>query len=80
MGVSMMDDEGKLVEGSNFSVRTENINLMAISSENEGKNQNATGSVSITSKNVNIEAIDYEAKDGLFTEKELTHEPEEYRA
>ena len=36
MGVSMMDDEGKLVEGSNFSVRTENINLMAISSENEG--------------------------------------------
>ncbi len=72
MGVSMMDDEGKLVEGSNFSVRTENINLMAISSENEGKNQNATGSVSITSKNVNIEAIDYEAKDGLFTEKELT--------
>jgi hypothetical protein len=72
MGVSMMDDEGKLVEGSNFSVRTENINLMAISSENEGQNQNATGSVSITSKNVNIEAIDYEAKDGLFTEKELT--------
>ena len=37
MGVSMMDDEGKLVEGSNFSVRTENINLMAISSENEGR-------------------------------------------
>ena len=72
MGVSMMDDKGKLVEGSNFSVRTENINLMAISSENEGKNMNATGSVSISSKNVNIEAINYEAKDDYFTEKELT--------
>ena len=72
MGVSMIDDEGKLVEGSNFSVRSENINLLALSSENDGQNMNATGSVSITSKNVNIEAIDYEAKDGFFTEKELT--------
>ena len=72
MGVSMMDDKGKLVEGSNFSVRTENINLMALSSENEGKNMNATGSVSIASKKVNIEAINYEEKDGYFTEKELT--------
>ena len=72
MGVSMMDDEDKLVEGSNFSVRSENINLLALSSENDGQNMNATGSVSITSKNVNIEAINYEAKDGFFTEKELT--------
>ena len=72
MGVSMIDDEGKLVEGSNFSVRSENINLLALSSENDGQNMNATGSISITSKNVNIEAIDYEAKDGFFTEKELT--------
>ena len=72
MGVSMIDDEGKLVEGSNFSVRSENINLLALSSENDGQNMNATGSVSITSKNVNIEAINYEAKDGFFTEKELT--------
>ena len=72
MGVSMIDDEGKLVEGSNFSVRSENINLLALSSENDGQNMNTTGSISITSKNVNIEAIDYEAKDGFFTEKELT--------
>ena len=72
MGVSMLDDEGKLVEGSDFSVRTENINLLALSSENKGKNQNATGSVTIASKNVTIEAIDYEEKDGYFTEKELT--------
>ena len=72
MSVSMMDDEGKLIEDGSFSVRSENINLMAVSSENDGKNMNATGSVSISSKNVNIEAIDYESKDGCFVEKELT--------
>ena len=72
MGVAMIDDEGKLVEGGNFSVRTENINLMTVAAENQGKNLNATGRVAIASKNVNIEAIDYESKDGAFTEKELT--------
>jgi hypothetical protein len=72
MGISMMDDKGELIEDSDFSVRTENINLMAISSENEGKNQNATGNVTIVSKNVNVEAIDYEEKEGVFLEKELT--------
>jgi len=72
MGVSMIDDEGKLVEDSAFSVSSENIGLMAVSPENEGKSRNATGSVSITSKNVSIEAIDYEEKDGYFIDKELT--------
>jgi len=72
MGVTMIDDEGKLVEDSTFSVRSENIALLAAGPENEGKNLNATGNVTIASKNVTIEAIDYEEKEGLYTEKELT--------
>ena len=72
MGVTMIDDQGKLVEGGDFSVRTENVNLRTFDAENEGKNLNVKGSVNITSKNVNIEAIDYEANDKAYTEKELT--------
>ena len=72
MGVTMIDDQGKLVEGGDFSVRTENVNLKTFDAENEGKNLNVKGSVNITSKNVNIEAIDYEANDKAYTEKELT--------
>ncbi len=68
----MIDDEGKLVEGGDFSVRTENVNLRTFDAENEGKNLNVKGRVNITSKNVNIEAIDYEANDKAYTEKELT--------
>ena len=72
MGIAMNDDEGKLVEGSAFGVTTENINLMTIGAEDAGKSQKATGSVAITSKNVSIEAIDYENKEGRFLEKQLT--------
>ncbi len=72
MGVTMIDDAGKLVEDSAFSVRSENISLMAVGLENDGKNLNATGNVTIASKNVTIEAIDYEEKDGYYGEKELT--------
>ena len=72
MGVTMIDDAGKLVEDSAFSVRSENISLMAVGPENDGKNLNATGNVTIASKNVTIEAINYEEKDGYYGEKELT--------
>ena len=73
MAVSMMDDKGALIENSMFAVRTENVDLLAMSSENEGKGHNAKGSVSILSKNVSIEAVDYEDKDGKgkFIEKQL---------
>jgi len=72
MGIAMNDDEGKLIEGGTFAVSSENISLTAVGAENEGKNLNATGNVTIASKNVNIEAVDYEEKEGSYTEKELT--------
>ena len=73
MGVSMMDDDAALTEGSVFTVRSENINLLALGSENEGKNLNPTGSVTIMSKDISIEAMDYELNDDNKTiEKQLT--------
>ena len=72
MAVSMEDDEGNLVEGSAFNVSTENVGLITMKSENEGSNMNTTGTVTIRSKEVNIEAIDYEYKDDDYIDKELT--------
>lgn len=73
MGVTMMDDDAALTEGSTFTVRSENINLLALGSENEGKNLNPTGSVTIMSKDISIEAMDYELNDDNKTiEKQLT--------
>ena len=72
VSVSMMDDEGSLIEDSEFMVRAENIDLLTISSEDAGNSMKATGNVNIASKNVAIEAIDYEKKDERFIEKELS--------
>ena len=73
MGVSLMDDDGALTEDSVFTVRSENINLLALGSENDGKNFNPTGSVTIMSKDISIEAMDYELNDDNKTiEKQLT--------
>lgn len=72
MAVAMLDDDGALIEDSLLSVRAEHIDLLAIKSENEGANYNTTGSVTIASKEVNIEAMDYEVKDDKIIEKELT--------
>ena len=72
VSVSMTDDKGGLIENSEFMVRAENIDLLAMCSEKKGNSMKATGSVNIASKNVTIEAIDYEKKDEKFTEKALS--------
>ena len=71
LGVSMMGDDGKLVEGSAFNVSTENVNLSTLASDGKGKNQTASGSVTIASKDIQIEALDYEAKEGVYTPNKL---------
>ena len=72
VSVSMTDDKGGLIENSEFMVRAENIDLLAMCPEKKGNSMKATGSVNIASKNVTIEAIDYEKKDEKFTEKALS--------
>ena len=68
----MLDDEGKLTEGSSFSVSTENIALSTLSPDGKGKESKAAGSFSVASKEISIESVDYEAKEGVYSAKQLT--------
>ena len=71
MGVSMEDDEGKLVEDGGFSVNAQNISFTTVNTPEE-KEFPVVGNVEIRSKNINLEAIDYQADDKGIKEKELT--------
>jgi len=74
MGVNMLDDKAALVEGSTFSVNTENVSFSTFKPSDDGKQYPATGSVSILSKDISLASIDYETEgDGKpYTEKQLT--------
>ena len=71
--MSMADGSGKLVENGSFAVNAENIALSTASVSDDGKELANVGAVSIFSKEINMEAIDYTLDDekGL-VEKELT--------
>ena len=70
--VNMMDDERKLVEDGDFSVNAQNISLSSINPSEDAKEQPVTGRVNILSKEINLEAVDYQADDKGVREKELT--------
>lgn len=72
MDVSMIDDKGTLVEGSNFDVHTENVNLNTLSPSDEGKELPAKGSVSVISKDISLQSVDYQVADDKVKEKQLT--------
>ena len=76
MDISMRDDEGKLVEGGDFSVVTENISLIAQNpTDEEGKETSAVGQVYIRSKDITLEAMDYKLDENYTTvENTLTEE------
>ena len=70
LGVSMHDDQGKLVEDGGLSVNAQNISFSTVNpSESE---MPAVGNVSILSKTINLEAVDYQEDDKGVVEKELT--------
>ena len=70
VSLSMMDDEGKLVEHGGFSVNAQNISLSSVNPKE--KELPVTGRVNIHSKEINLEAIDYQVDDKGIKEKELT--------
>ena len=72
MSVNMTDSTGKLVENSGFAVSAQNVTLSTVSASDDGKDLPAVGNVSIRSKEINMEAIDYQADDKGVKEKELT--------
>jgi len=72
LNMNMMDDKGKLVEGGNFAVNAENIMLASVNPSDDNKEKPVTGTVTIHSKEINLEAVDYQTDDKGTKEKELT--------
>ena len=74
LNMRMMDDKGKLVENGGFSVNAENITLASVNPSDDKKEQPVTGTVSIHSKTISLEAVDYQTDDKGIKEKELTND------
>ena len=72
MAVSTIDDAGALVEGSAFAVCTENVLLSTMKPSKDGKERPVTGNVTVLSKNIDLQAVDYTMEGGVMKEKELT--------
>ena len=71
MAISMNQADNTLVEGSAFSVSTENVQISTANPKADGSEITATGQVYILTKNINIESMDYQQKDDAYTEKGL---------
>lgn len=76
MGISMRDDEGKLVEGGSFGLMTENISLMTQDvTDEENKVISSVGKVYVGSKDITLEAMDYKLDDNYHSvQNALTEE------
>lgn len=71
MGIGMQQDDGTLVEKSSFALSTEHISLTTNNPKKDGSEITATGDISLSSKNIRLESMDYQKKDKKFTEKGL---------
>ena len=68
----MDDGSGRLVEDGGFAVNAQNISLTSLSPSDDGKERPVVGKVNIQSKDISMEAIDYQLGDKGISEKELT--------
>ena len=71
MSVGMNQVNGTLVEGSTFSVASENVLITTANPKEDGSEITAAGQVNISSKNINLESMDYQKKGDAYTEKGL---------
>lgn len=71
LNMSTSDDSGKLIENGGFSVNAQNITLSTVDASPDGKELPVVGNIDLRSKNINMEAIDYQQDEKGMTEKEL---------
>lgn len=71
LGISMNQEDGTLIEGSSFSVSSENIGITTNNPKKDGSEITAGGQVSIRSKDIMLASIDLQKKDKVYTEKGL---------
>lgn len=71
LNMSTSDDSGKLIENGGFSVNAQNITLSTVDASPDGKELPVVGNIDLRSKNINMEAVDYQQDEKGMTEKEL---------
>ena len=71
MGISMNQADGTLVEKGAFCVSSENVMISTANPKADGSEITAAGQVNISSKAINLEAMDYQSKDKAYIEKGL---------
>ena len=71
MNIGMNKVDGTLVEKSTFSLSTENAMITTYNPKTDGSELTANGKVSISSKDIRLESMDYQQKDKKYTEKGL---------
>ena len=71
MGIGMEKEDGTLVEDSSFDLTSQYVTINTGNANKDGSQVSATGSVAILSKEISLEAMDYEKKDEEYNEKGL---------
>ena len=72
MSVDVAESSGELVKDGGFAVNAQHISFTTTNLSEDGKQLSAVGTFNIQSKEINMEAIDYQADDKGLKEKELT--------
>lgn len=71
MGIGMEKEDGTLVEDSSFDLTSQYVTINTGNANKDGSEISATGAVAILSKDISLEAMDYEKKDEDYNEKGL---------
>ena len=71
MDISMNKPDGTLVENGTFALSSENVMITTANPKADGSEITSAGQVNISSKDIRLEAMDYQKKDEKYTEKGL---------
>ena len=71
MSIGMEKEDGTLVEDSSFDLTSQYVTIDTGNANKDGSQVSATGAVAILSKEISLEAMDYEKKDEEYNEKGL---------
>jgi len=74
MGIGMEKEDGTLVENSSFDLTSQYVTINTGNANKDGSQVSATGAVAILSKDISLEAMDYEKKDEDYNEKGLAND------
>ena len=76
VSISSYGDDSALIKDSEISIASQQVEINTANPKVSGKNKEfpADGQVRVVSKDIQVEAVDYESRDGKIQEKSLTKE------